>query len=268
MNSIEFSQQLQARVSESLQELNVEQDELIKVASGLSMIRASLQELRDFITPYKFQDEAEEIQFFKEIKPVFLSQYFYYKKVFQLRTQDSFQPAKAREANYDRMLQKLQSYTAKHLDFYEYCLTNQVSSDRQYFVRTNTMHQSIDCDTTFSTGYDIRLGRILANELLKKFLLKALQNLQSDGNTHKSKIHWTGSKTALIELVYALQAVDVFNNGTADIKLIASTLEESFNVSLGNYYRVFQDIRMRKGGQTNFLDDLKARLIQRIEEID
>lgn len=79
---------------------------------------------------------------------------------------------------------------------------------------------------------------------------------------------WTGPKASLIESIYTLHSVEVFNRGKADIKLIASAFETLFNVSLGNCYRVIQEIRIRKSGRTNFLDQLKKKLQERIDECD
>lgn len=45
-------------------------------------------------------------------------------------------------------------------------------------------------------------------------------------------------------------------------------LEESFNVKVGNFYRVFQGQRIRKKSRTTFLDTLKENLIKRMDETD
>ena len=45
---------------------------------------------------------------------------------------------------------------------------------------------------------------------------------------HKIKQTWTGSKVALIELLYALHSEKVFNNGTSDLKDIAEYFEKIF----------------------------------------
>ena len=72
----------------------------------------------------------------------------------------------------------------------------------------------------------------------------------------------------MIELIYALHSTDAINNGTADIKDIAYFVERIFRIDLGNYYRAFLEIRMRKNGRTKFLDTLKEELIKRMDETD
>lgn len=102
--------------------------------------------------------------------------------------------------------------------------------------------------------------------MVKEHLITLLQKLDADVTDTLSSLKWTGTKSALIELIYALQSVDAVNNGKADIKQIADSFEHLFNISLGNYYRQFQEIRLRKNGKTNFLDDMREKLIQRLDD--
>lgn len=267
MNITDFSDQLQNRLKEKLSESNVEQDELLKVGALLTFIRETVRELKEFTFKYKFINEAEEIKFFKQIMPVFLSQFYYYKKIFEIRLFDSFRDVKTRHSNYCHILQKLERYVSKNSEFYKYYLTNMTYLDNQYFTRGKNM-KSIELNEKVLTGYDIKLGKLLANDLIKSFAMTWLNKSQSESFSGRGSLTWTGSKTALIELVYALHAIGAFNNGSADIKLIAVVIENSFNISLGNYYRVFQDIRIRKGSSTSFLESLREKLRHLIDNMN
>ena len=266
MDILLFSENLQAGLREKINEFNVEQDELLKVGSLMTVIRQTITELKTFTSKYKFQDEAEEIKFFKEVKPVFLSQFYYYKKVFAVRLFDSFKDERSKQANYYRMLTVVETFSKKNYEFYKYCMANNSDMDSYYFVRSRRGLKSISKDERFTTGYDVKLGRILANELLKTYLLKALQRMSRSEVSHN--LIWTGQKAALIELIYALHTVQAFNKGNAEIKMIATTFENLFSISLGNYYRVIQEIRTRKSGQTNFMDQLKEKLLERFRELE
>lgn len=269
MDIITFSEQLQIRMKEQLVELNADQDELSKIGHALAFIREIIAELKQFTSTYKFVSEREEINFFKEIKPVFLSQFFYYKKIFSIRLFDSYKDQKNKEDNYFRLLGQMEKFVQKNLEFYEYFMTNKTHMDKHYFTRSKHSLKSLDIDEKFSTGYDTKLAKILANELLMKYVLRLLQKSQVNHSTSNSQhLTWTGSKADLTELIYALHCVEVFNNGRADIKLIATALESSFNISLGNFYRTFQDIQARKNSQTNFIEQMRAKLLHRIKELD
>ena len=84
----------------------------------------------------------------------------------------------------------------------------------------------------------------------------------------RSKLFWTGNKTDLIELIYALQSSGAINSGSSDIKDIAIMCEQMFNINLGDYYRTFLEIRLRKINQTKFIDKLRDALLQKMDELD
>ncbi len=67
-----------------------------------------------------------------------------------------------------------------------------------------------------------------------------------------------------MELIYALHAAGVFNYGKADIKQIVNAFEEMFSVDLGNYARVFSEIRIRKSGQANFIDHIRGKYLEHV----
>ena len=81
-------------------------------------------------------------------------------------------------------------------------------------------------------------------------------------------LHWTGSKTALTELIYALHSQGIFNNANADIKPIVKVFESTFNVDLGDFYHTFLELKSRKMNRTKFLDSLKESLIKKMDEQD
>ncbi|WP_430981309.1 RteC domain-containing protein [Sphingobacterium faecium] len=101
--------------------------------------------------------------------------------------------------------------------------------------------------------------------MLKK-KIKSLASKQIVTKSKTSKLKWTASKSDLIESIYALHSSGVFNNGKADLKEIAEYFQEVFDLELGQYNRVFFDIRARKNNKTKFLDALKDSLVKRIND--
>ena len=107
--------------------------------------------------------------------------------------------------------------------------------DRYYFTRNQndlricTDSSHIDKDPLYSTGYDFKVAKIITNELLKIYLTNRLQELErivqrkaDNGLITETVLRWTGSKRALVELIYALEANGDFNKGTATLKEIAA----------------------------------------------
>ena len=106
------------------------------------------------------------------------------------------------------LLRQLEGYVEKNFEFYQYCMSGNSFLDAHYFTRSSQGNKSLDRDESFSTGYDTRLAKILANELLKNLVLKLLNRTDAV----QPELTWTGSKTDLIELIYALHGAEIFNN--------------------------------------------------------
>lgn len=259
MDITTFSESLQKRMKEMEA---TGPDDLVGMGKALTAMREILSELKRFTVSYEFTDEQEEVKFFKEIKPVLLSQYIYYKKKFQILLFDSFRDRKSRMENYYKVLRKLQHFAYKNQSFYEYCMSGATYLDKQYFIRNNTQLMSVEKDEKFSTQYDVKFAKILAHELIKEHILNVIRKSESNtSDASYNPLQWTTQKVALVELIYALHAAGVFNYGKTDVKQIVNCFEETFSIDLGNYSRIFSEIRIRKSGQTNFIDHLKERLL-------
>jgi hypothetical protein len=264
-----FSDQLQQKLKGQLEVIGLEtSDPIAMVSKSLLVIKVCLIELKEFVCGYQFSDETEEIVFFKEIKPIFMSQYYYHEKILSINLNEPIDGHEEKLQYFYQELKLIQVYKNENCEFHKYCLTNSNHLDDKYFSREGYHNTNPNEDERFSTGYDNTLGLLLANQMLKDYLQLAIKKVSSESEDEKILLTWTGPKTYLIELIYALQSAETFNNGKADIKQIASAFENIFNISLGNYYRVFQEIQQRKKGKSYFLDQLKAKFIQRVNEFD
>ncbi|MBR9855889.1 MAG: tetracycline regulation of excision, RteC, partial [Algicola sp.] len=182
---------------------------------------------------------------------------------------------------FQQQIDKLQTFFNDNLEFYNYYRRGAMSMDEQYFVRGNrdlrmpleSFHFLIDDE--FSTCQDGTVATIMAYDMLIVYLRKEVDDLNNNMEPTKntpmekpSKLFWTGGKTELIELLYALHTSKCINGGTVDIKELASHFEYFYNVDLGNYYHTFIDIRSRKSSRTRFLDRLIELLNQRMESLE
>jgi hypothetical protein len=174
-------------------------------------------------------------------------------------------------------LKKLHKYFKLNEDVCQYYWSEKEYNDELYFLRknrnialpTNTLFSFIDHE--FSTLHDHTYSCIMAHEQLIRYLeneIQKLQNQELKPELSETNYNWTDSKIALVELIYALHSTGSVNNGKIDIKELVELFEKLFNINLEEYSRTFIDIRMRKTGQTKFLDNLKQSLLKRMEEAD
>jgi hypothetical protein len=267
MTIIEFTEKLQNQMKEQADLIKSSQLEGVTLAARMvPIVQELMHDLQQFSYNYTFSDQQEEIKFFKESKPVLLSHYYYYRKEFAISLYDSFKDIGTKRRYYESVLNHLGQYARKNNEFYLYCMTGQTYLDDKYFSRNGASYRGL-IDVKFSTGFDTRLARLLANELIKENILERISGL--DRNTERQRhVHWTGKKSDAIELLFALQASGSINNGEVEVKKLVSTFEELFNIQFGNYYDFVKKIRMRKSGQAKFLDMLKAKFLLRLDQMD
>jgi hypothetical protein len=235
-----------------------------------------LHRLRSFILQYSFRDQGEEIRFFKEIKPQFLAKLIYFQRVCYVETHSPRAVPGIRRELLEQEQRKIRDFFRQNMDFYHYFTCGAVHRDEEFFTRKTPRkylgEELYFMDPEFSTLYSVKLARILAYGPLSVYLENALQRVGQPTGQFLTRsvpgLTWTAPKANLIELLYALYSTGVFNHGRADLKKIAQFLEAAFQVQLGNYYRVFQDIRIRKKSRTSFLDQMRELLIRRMDETD
>ncbi|MDG5492908.1 RteC domain-containing protein [Psychroserpens sp. SPM9] len=270
------------KLEEKLEELENNNENIIEYAeSAIILIKLALEETRAIVTSTGFSSKADEILFFKKIKPQIYSKLIYYVKLFSIESKRPRSSNKSQVKYLNGHIDILQRYFNENLEFYHYYRSEATFLDKLYFLRgkidirlhPDSLHSFTD--KQFSTSHDATVANIIAYDLLIVYLKKEVDKLENHnmelsvgGFQNQSKLFWTGNKTDLIELIYALHSSGVVNSGTADIKEVASTCEQMFNINLGDYYRTFLEIRLRKINQTKFIDKLKESLVNKMLESD
>lgn len=274
----EFVYILQKEIKVRLQKNEAKETDMLKKSLENSRVLGeAFDRLKEFIINYRFADKAEEILFFKEIKPKIFCHLIYYRKVYNIEMNRPVASLDAQRVYLKNKLDAIQEYNNKILDFYRYYRSCADYLDAAYFVRGKPdMEQYLETfyyerDPQFSTNCDFKVARILANDMLQAYLLSELEELDnsqhnvSSGAFPKIKLTWTGSKTDLIELIYALDTVGCFNGGKVPLNQITAYFVNIFNIDLGNNIaRNFYDMRIRQQ-PTPFLDRLREEILKRME---
>lgn len=177
-------------------------------------------------------------------------------------------------------LKKLRFFNNENKDFCQYYRKGLTHLDSIYFVRGQVaigfLNDStyFNADPLFSTPKDYKVSCLLAYDKLANYLQDAiaLTDLHPSRLSNKEyrslqSLKWTDSKTAMVELIYALHATGCFNNGKAGIKEIASFFSQAFSVELGDFYRNYLEIKSRHN-HTRFLDHLRESLLKKIQQQD
>ena len=260
------------KLETAIQELEIESDCPIKrIEAVIQLVIQSLSDLKKFVLKNDFKNTEEEIHFFKYQKPIIVSKLIYYNAVYKIETKKPYGEKQIKKF-LNKELNKLKKFIDSNIDFYKYYRSGNSFLDENFFIRgkhdirlwLDTFY--FEADHRFSTSHDYKVAKILANDLIQVYLEDQLNNKHYKKANSKSPLSWTGSKTALTELIYALYAQGVFNNGNTDIKLIAKTFESTFNIDLGDFYHTFMELKARKINRTKFLDILCEALIKKMDE--
>ncbi|MGN6568142.1 MAG: RteC domain-containing protein, partial [Flavipsychrobacter sp.] len=251
--------------------------------SFLAAEQAMLQ-LKAFMKTYTFSNTADEIYFFKELKPKFYSKLVYYVKVFEIESQKPLGATRPLKKYLNKHLAAIRRHSQDHQMFYKYCRSGATYMDEVYFIRAS--HDImigfdlsyLDSTEHFCCNHDLTLATLIANEQLSDYLNHELTKLTSSqlkinaNPFQEMELNWAETKASFVELMYGLQSLGAFYNSKtktkADMSQVARFFETTLNIDLGNYYRTFQEIRIRKKGRTVFIDKLREQLIQRMDEAD
>lgn len=272
---------LLSNLNDQLSFIDLEIDnESTRCERAIEVILKTIEVVKTITSKTKFKTDAEEIKFFKEIKPQFTSKLIYYNTIFKIEMKRPNGGNRIVKKYYNNELVKLKAFFDNELEFYKYYRSGSTYLDYKYFLRSkfdikmSLSSYYFETDTSFSTSHDFKVAKILANDLIQLYLENQLVMIDNKDNGEKSqrkpnlKMIWTSPKVALIELLYALHTEGVFNNGAADLKDIAEYFEHIFEIDLGQYRRTFLEIRTRKTDRTKFITSLNANLLKRMDDTD
>jgi hypothetical protein len=267
MDIKEFAHELYVTMQGKLDEVEQSpKDSIVKESNYIEIVKSHTYGLKNYLYQYEFANPQEEIYFYKNIKPKFVSLLLFHNELFEIEVSKPVE-RDAIVKHYLDALHRGQAFINANMEYYRYLHLGSTYLDSKYFLpdKNNETGNGVIYDSRFCTPFDNKFCVLQCYELLKEHLTKAIDRLTSP-QQEINPLQWTAPKISLIELIYALQAAGVFNKSATDVKMIATYLGRVFNVELGNYYRTLQDMRGRKNGKTVFLDELKYKLGEKLGE--
>lgn len=261
----------------------LEQDEMSDAIDPVPCLKIAnhfMNALQSLVLTGSFNDENEEILFFKTVKPQFRCFQIYYLGLQEIIFKKPKGDRKILKKFYGDEIQKICSFHCynQHLCNYYYSGANDM--DAQLFLRKVDQHPhwllklKLDRDERFSTPADYLVAKIIAMDKIQAYLVEEMAKLECANfieNTPADKkiYQWTGEAINLVELVYGLYYTGEINNGHAGIAEIVRLFEKIFNVSIGKPSRRFAEIKQRKRlSKTKYLDQMKTAIEKRIDDDD
>lgn len=245
--------------------------EAITVAVG-----RTLKALKDFISENKFGNDAEEIQFFKTVKPEITAMRIEAIFRYKLAANKPIGTTELQLKFYEDEINAIQSFFMMHAFYYQYYKNALTTLDGDLFLRSEAqpllpIDEIDETDKTFSTPYSQLLARFKAYERVQYYIVEQITAIKypemikaSGGATN---LKWTGDSINVVELAYGIWLTGQLNNGNASLNQIVQWLEKDLQVSVGRPHRRFIEIERRKRlSVTKFLDHMREAVINKVDE--
>jgi len=229
--------------------------------------------VKEYIAKNEFQDTAQEIHFFKELKPQITSKHIYFLKLYGIHSKMPIGSNNLIKEYLQTELTKIDNFYKNNIEFCRYYSSNSCYNDELYFLRGSfkvrlDLDQSyLDLDKSFNTSHGFKAARIIAHRDIKIYVDQLLRRIDRPTLTipTESQLEWSGSKTDLVELIYGLQESGIIKS---DINTIAQHFQSIFTIDLGDFYKTWTEIRARKKDKTKLFSKIIVDLNNRIENYD
>ena len=252
---------------------------LERAEAAIPLCNLSVSRLQEIVEQEDFSDVPEEIKFFKCIKAIPMGYLIYFSEVRSCELRKPKIGSSFKKRFFEKELRKVNKFFQKNINFVHYMEQGHSYLDHQFFTRHHRNNFPFTPMTNyyqypdFSTSHDMLWSKVQAMYRFIHYLREALEELQpgqlefAHDKKHKILV-WSGSKVALVELIYALYSSEAINHGTADLATIASSFEDFFNVKLDGIYKTYSEIKARKGERTKYLHELILNLEKKMVQDD
>lgn len=268
----DFLHRLEKDTVHRVRQIEAAEPDVLKRSFALALALSEANaRLKEFILGYTFRDEAEEIYFFKRVKPHLVSHMIYHRKVYNMEINRPVGGVELQREFLNNELADIQYFINRRQEFYIYYRLGHTHWDDLYFTREKRCKAEMgqyleagfgDREPAYSTSCDYKLAELMANERLEALLKYQLDALENRNKEELPTLPWVVKKTFLIELLYALDSAGVF--GSIPLSRVVEVVEKVLGIKLGNVSASFNEMRTRNEA-TPFLDMLKETLLMRMK---
>jgi hypothetical protein len=271
---IQFTSRLKKEVDAEIERIeHTEISSMTKSLEASRVLREAYSQLKAFVLSYAFPSEEEEILFFKEIKPRLCFRIIYYRKLYNIEMDRPAGTEKQREYLND-LLNGINKYNSKRLDFIRYYRSGSSHFDSLYFLRGQIDTEqymetfSHEFDPNFTTNCDFKVAKILSNDMLSDYLAREIEALNENNMIVGSfgfpaiKLTWKGTKAEFQEQILSWDSAATF--GDVPLTQLHNYMQNVFNIQVdSNLSRILDDLKTRNA-PSPFLDKLKNALLRRM----
>lgn len=273
-----LAEQLHSRLQREMEKTDQIEVPLEKLKTGLASVQQILAELRIGTLAAEFSSPAEEIRFFKYVKPPVYAWLIFITERYAIEINFPYGKKDEQHAYLNQQILYINRFFRQNEFLYQYYRLGANDLDEKYFIRGKNsvvlgFSEVPEIDKEFGTPADYLFSKFIAYEKILDYLLREIEILTAAGNEQlfrkKISFKWTGDSVNLIELIYGVYETGQVNSGEASLAELMNFFGQLFDINLTRYFKKFTDIKMRKSmSKTRFLDEMQKLVNKRIEDGD
>lgn len=246
----------------------------VMAARATTHCQHALEDIFSYWQQARFRDSEEEISFFRQTYPTAMAHWIFWSQVRIFEEMHPVGTAGMSIPFYSGLLKSLAPLVSRWQGAAAWL--EHIDEDKQGNYFTTPTSREVAPYTITSTAlilpvneHSQTLASCWAYERLADYLVAQIDRLSAPPRVARGQhqLRWVLSKAALTELVYALHEYGAFD-GRPEIARVSSALSEWFGVDLGNIYKAYEGIRIRKKDRTPFVSGLLDALQRRLNRDD
>jgi len=257
----------------------VELAPLERMRGELSAASEAIRALRALVQADGFGSQAQQIEFFRSVKPLFQAHLIFATERYSMETTRPLVKGKGMRRFQQSQLDYIDRFFVLNGFFYGYFKLGATELDRFYFIPGASSDGLVgvelpELDPGFATVGDYLFAKFIALEKLRELVVAEMQVpvVAGVGVVRSKKgraLRWTGDSCNLIELAYGIFDCKQVNDGDVDLSDLMDVFEACFQINLSRYFRRFTEIKRRKSmSKTRFLDEMARAVNKRIDDGD
>jgi hypothetical protein len=269
-------EKLKGDLRDDLDELSDMPEGIEKLIRSLQIIDLAISNLYQLAKASKFNDEQEEIRFFKHLEPEILACRIEEVMRYNLSVNLPIGTVENKIKYYEDELRARRSFFRMNSFHYQYFKNRLSDLDSVFFLRSTArltipVAELTEADNEFSTPMTYLFAKFIAYEHIQYYILEQIAILKYPDHQHPrpsgqtNELKWTGDAVNIVELAYGIWLTGQLNNGNASLNQIVRWLETTLQVTIGIIQRRFTEIERRKRlSPTNFIDKMKEAIMKKI----
>lgn len=246
------------------------------IKKATAIIEDVLSSLRIEVVKNGFENESDEIEFFKSYKPDLLALKIGLIYRYNLKINEPVGTNETVMNYYESEIKSIQRFFRMNSFHYQYYKNHLTDMDLVYFIRnagplalpTDDIN---DVDPKFSTPMSLLFAKFKGYESIQLFSMQQISSLDFNTGTEqkvaKENMRWTGDSINIVELAYGVWLTGQLNNGNASLNQIVKWLEVNLHVNIGVVQRRFIEIERRKRlSPTKYIDQMRDTIRQKIDK--